>query len=671
MKTFRLLAIGCFILLGSCSDTATGNDTGPDSTIVWDTSVADTMTAETQDVPPANCDGRPEGTACDDGDPCTLEDACTSGVCVGGANDPCTSQDPCSVGSCVAQTGCLYEHIADGTTCQATCFGEASCQAGVCQAVAASKTVCPAVEEHACVDSIQCDPATGECTKEIVKSEGEECDTDGNLCTKESCDSGAVCVATDQVNTCEAETKSDPCQYWDCNTKTGDCEGTGFAGEISCNDGNECTKNDTCEMDEFSFISCKGTSLPVDDGNECTDDYCVDGTVNHDPIEGLPCDTGDACTPLGLCADGLCEFKGCECVVDGDCPDTPCMQNKCDPDTGTCQAGEPVNCDNGLFCDGKETCDPAQGCQSGATPKLDDGVNCTVDSCDEASKDILHTPNNALCEGGLCMAGTCNALIDCQLEKIANCCGNNITEPGEECDDGNDKNGDGCASNCTMEGMCQDKCPAKGKTLCINGSKLQTCSDTNGDGCLEWGPAQPCPSGTCVNGACSDEPEPDCSVPVAALTGLGGSGNGACDVNDVLVNDGNAAELWAGTNNTWDSLGVPVSACVVVDFGKLCTPKDICVEAWASDKGCSGDTCEGPCTQCKNQSKTALDVFAYKTNSTLSYVYQYSMYIDATGNPGKTMCYKPTDEPIRYVMVCRADCGAKSANAQVDYVWLE
>ena len=31
---------------------------------------------------------------------------------------------------------------------------------------------------------------------------------------------------------------------------------------------------------------------------------------------------------------------------------------------------------------------------------------------------------------------------------ISNSCGNGVVDPGEECDDGNIKNGDGCSADC-------------------------------------------------------------------------------------------------------------------------------------------------------------------------------------------------------------------------------
>ncbi|MFQ5462535.1 MAG: hypothetical protein ACE5E5_07905, partial [Phycisphaerae bacterium] len=76
-----------------------------------------------------------------------------------------------------------------------------------------------------------------------------------------------------------------------------------------------------------------------------------------------------------------------------------------------------ANCDNGLFCDGSETCDATLDCQAGTPPALSDGVACTDDTCDEALNVVVHTPNDANCDNGLFCDGseTCDAVLDCQI----------------------------------------------------------------------------------------------------------------------------------------------------------------------------------------------------------------------------------------------------------------
>src|SRR5205823_9116257 len=76
---------------------------------------------------------------------------------------------------------------------------------------------------------------------------------------------------------------------------------------------------------------------------------------------------------------------------------------------GVCAPGTPVVCDDGLFCNGPESCLPAQGCIAGVPPVLDDAVPCTVDACNEDSDRVDHTPTNSLCGGGF----VCNAAAGC------------------------------------------------------------------------------------------------------------------------------------------------------------------------------------------------------------------------------------------------------------------
>ena len=59
------------------------------------------------------------------------------------------------------------------------------------------------------------------------------------------------------------------------------------------------------------------------------------------------------------------------------------------------------DCDDGLFCNGAETCS-AGTCQPG-TPITcpDDGIGCTADACDEATDACVSTPDDGLCQNGL------------------------------------------------------------------------------------------------------------------------------------------------------------------------------------------------------------------------------------------------------------------------------
>ena len=69
-----------------------------------------------------------------------------------------------------------------------------------------------------------------------------------------------------------------------------------------------------------------------------------------------------------------------DCASDSECDDgIACTVDTCDLTTGTCEfAPDDTLCDNGAFCDGQETCDADSGCLAGTPP-------CPAGDCDEAT----------------------------------------------------------------------------------------------------------------------------------------------------------------------------------------------------------------------------------------------------------------------------------------------
>ena len=67
----------------------------------------------------------------------------------------------------------------------------------------------------------------------------------------------------------------------------------------------------------------------------------------------------------------------------------------------------------------------------------------------------------------------------CNVESSSPVCGNNIVESGEQCDDGNTTNGDGCDSTCVDEASN----PVCGNNIVESGEQCDDGNTTNGDGC--------------------------------------------------------------------------------------------------------------------------------------------------------------------------------------------
>ena len=165
-------------------------------------------------------------------------------------------------------------------------------------------------------------------------------------------------------------------------------------------------------------------------------------TVNADCDDGAFCNGAETCN-VGT---GTCEAGTPVSCDDG----VSCTVDSCNEATDSCDA-TPDNslCDNGLFCDGAETCDAVAGCQAGTAVNCDDGVACTVDACNEGSDSCDNTPDDSACDNGLFCDGAevCNATLGCQ--DSADPC----TGPGQTCNETSDvcEGGTGCLSEVDFE----------------------------------------------------------------------------------------------------------------------------------------------------------------------------------------------------------------------------
>lgn len=155
-----------------------------------------------------------------------------------------------------------------------------------------------------------------------------------------------------------------------------------------CDDGNSCTKDDSCMTQK-----CVAGPEACDDNNGCTADSCTAGktaSCTNKPLAGSDCNDGKPCTDMDKCsAVGLC-------------------------------AGTTVtDCDDGNSCT-IDSCAEPGGCKHVALGKL---VTCGVDK---------------VCLGSSCQAeGKCGSGV---VDALA-----------EQCDDGNLQDGDGCSATCTIE----------------------------------------------------------------------------------------------------------------------------------------------------------------------------------------------------------------------------
>lgn len=138
-------------------------------------------------------------------------------------------------------------------------------------------------------------------------------------------------------------------------------------------------------VDAYAALNyVKGCTSDTDcnDNNVCTTDSC-DATTKQcvfTPLSnGTLCDDELFCTINGQCTSGVCGGIAKDCS-DG----VACTVDSCDEVKDIC-ANTPNNplCDDGLHCNGVETCDATLGCKAGILVSCNDGNSCTTDSCSE------------------------------------------------------------------------------------------------------------------------------------------------------------------------------------------------------------------------------------------------------------------------------------------------
>jgi len=278
-----------------------------------------------------------EGLSCDDGNACTINDACavsnvgqktclgipvalddgnpcTNDSCVDGVvihepvdgipcapNDGCSESGMCSAGQCAPDLVCECTHDGDCEQPDSICAGVVTCNTlvagGKCEVVAGTQVICDPTDEPCHVNT--CDPDSGVCILQVAP-DGATCNDD------DSCTGLDTCV-------------------------DGSCTG-GVA--VVCDDGAFCNGEETCDK----FLGCLAGPAPsVGDGVPCTVDACDEDTdtITHFPNSGL--------------------------------------------------------CTDDLYCNGAETCDLTQGCVDGEPPSVEDGDSCTVGSCNEELDQVLQS----------------------------------------------------------------------------------------------------------------------------------------------------------------------------------------------------------------------------------------------------------------------------------------
>jgi len=445
--------------------------------------------------------GTPEqGEECDDGnqtpgDGCNSQcqqEYCGDNIVQSGLGEECddgntTDEDGCSsqckeeyCGDSIVQIGLLEEcddgNKTDGDGCSRSCISE-YCGDNIVQR---------SLEEE-CDDGNTTDEdgCSGLCINEycgdniIQQGLGEQCD-DGNNQNNDGCSNKceieAVCGngILEEGEECDDNNteNGDGCSK-QCKIEPGCGNGQLDPGE-ECDDGNQTPGDgcsETCTIEGGGGPVCGNNVLEqgeeCDDGNQTPGDGCSETCQIEPPVcgnyvleQGEECDDGN--TENGDGCSKQCKIEGGGGHVCGN---------------GTIE--EPEECDYLAL---------PTGCQQ-EIEMCKDNCKCKVPIChatpseqnpynmlwvDYSAVDGEGANDHTKHEGDIIPiwdADDSGIIDDADCLASQYQCGNNVVEPGEECDDGNQTPGDGCSATCQTEAWDLSNITVSGQ--CIEGNKIQ------------------------------------------------------------------------------------------------------------------------------------------------------------------------------------------------------
>ena len=226
-----------------------------------------------------------------------------------------------------------------------------------------------------------------------------------------------------------------------------------------------------------------------------------------------------------------------------------------------------AQCDDGAFCNGTEQC-VAGSCVAGTPVACSDGVSCTVDACSETTKACTHQANNVACDDGQVCNGAeiCNLTLGCQTGtpldcNDANACTADSCDPTlgcqhstVSCDDGNACTTDNCSSalgcqhatlSCDDSNVCTtDSCATT--TGCAHASNTSPCAD---DG-------NACTTDVCSAGSCTHPDSGTCALGAFLESG----GQVVLEAEHFSLNTPRASHTWDLTSDSAASGGQCMSS---------------------------------------------------------------------------------------------------------------
>jgi len=275
--------------------------------------------------------------------------SCPPTECTPGETRPCPSPDQgCEGTQTCEQNGFWGPCSSQGTECSRTtyCDNAPTCNGHAMYAV--------------CDENAQCGDETN------------TDDTDDSGCAGQIC---GLCPGSDGFDDCHY----DEYDYTQDSYVSGNkmCSAEGTCSIETCEYVHKCADNDT--YDGGGTVGCYAQ---CDENSDCPDRECVGTTIRE-----YYCDLWSSFFTVSYIPTCSCKHNDYPCD-DG----ISCTIDSCDSETVECiHTPDDSLCDDGQWCNGKETCDVKLGCKQGIAPNCDDEDPCTTDACDEVNDRCVHT----------------------------------------------------------------------------------------------------------------------------------------------------------------------------------------------------------------------------------------------------------------------------------------
>ncbi|HHH30090.1 MAG TPA: hypothetical protein ENK57_17335, partial [Polyangiaceae bacterium] len=405
--------------------------------------------------------------------PVSLGSTCTQGGNVCDATGSCVQcnvpadcvglppDDECQTRTCTAGV-CGQSFAAAGTPLALQTTGD--CSELVCDGAGSTMTLIDDTDVP--VDGLDC--TADVCTMGVPSNPPESA---GTACAAGICDANGACVGCITAADCGTDTF---CQTFTCNSSVCGVVNTsaGTALPAAQQSNGDCVELQ-CDGNGGVQATPDDEDLPVDDGNDCTDEICNAGVASHPnkPLDAVCSSTGIVCDGQGSCV--ACNSPS-QCPQGAICETATCNGNACGlVDTPSGNQAPPSAQTSGdctvVLCDG----------MGGTTNSADvgdvpfDANECTQDVCMGTTPSNPPQASGTPCQEGL---GVCDGMGMCSL----------LSPNGDPCSTASQ-----CLSGNCVDGVC---CDTACSGLC------QACSATKNGGT----------SGACGPVPAGQDPDAEC-----------------------------------------------------------------------------------------------------------------------------------------------------------------